>query len=117
MALVAGLSAPATAASAAPAALSPTVEEQRLDQAVPQEILARSGFDDVAPEFARELTGARAPSSGKDRRWGGGPWTGRRGGGRRNQEGAKRFPGRVAAGHRRTSAGTTTGPCTGRGSA
>ncbi|MEU5534787.1 pyroglutamyl peptidase [Streptomyces sp. NPDC020362] len=60
MALVAGLSAPATAASAAPAALSPTVEEQRLDQAVPQEILARSGFDDVAPEFARELTGARS---------------------------------------------------------
>ncbi|MFI1763101.1 pyroglutamyl peptidase [Streptomyces sp. NPDC020800] len=60
LSLLAGLPAPASAAPAAPAALSPTVEEQRLDGAVPQEILARSGFDDVAPEFARELTGARS---------------------------------------------------------
>ncbi|MFF4309813.1 pyroglutamyl peptidase [Streptomyces sp. NPDC001507] len=34
---------------------SPTVEEQRLDQPVPQEILRRSGFDAVAPGFARAL--------------------------------------------------------------
>ncbi|WP_432095310.1 pyroglutamyl peptidase [Streptomyces sp. bgisy100] len=34
---------------------APTVEEQRLDGAVPREILRRSGFDTVAPEFAREL--------------------------------------------------------------
>ncbi|MGY4976235.1 pyroglutamyl peptidase [Streptomyces sp. 900105755] len=34
---------------------SPTVEEQRLDQPVPQEILRRSGFDTVAPGFARAL--------------------------------------------------------------
>ncbi|MBP2048615.1 pyrrolidone-carboxylate peptidase [Streptomyces griseochromogenes] len=60
MALLTGLSAPATPASAAPAALSPTAEEQRLDRAVPQEILARSGFADVAPEFTRELAGARS---------------------------------------------------------
>ncbi|MBI0376934.1 pyroglutamyl peptidase, partial [Streptomyces albiflaviniger] len=34
---------------------APTIEEQRLDKAVPQEILRRSGFDDVAPDFARAL--------------------------------------------------------------
>ncbi|MFD4505746.1 pyroglutamyl peptidase [Streptomyces sp. NPDC058457] len=56
--LLAGALAP-TAAQAA-AAPSPTVEEQRLDQAVPQEILRRSGFDDVAPEFARALQSARS---------------------------------------------------------
>lgn len=39
---------------------SPTVEEQRLDRAVPQEILRRSGFDAVAPEFARALGGVRS---------------------------------------------------------
>ncbi|MFJ2819232.1 pyroglutamyl peptidase [Streptomyces sp. NPDC087294] len=39
---------------------SPTVEERRLDQGVPREILARSGFDDVAPRFARELADARS---------------------------------------------------------
>lgn len=32
-----------------------TVEEQRLGLAAPQEILRRSGFDSVAPEFARAL--------------------------------------------------------------
>ncbi|MGW7380114.1 pyroglutamyl peptidase [Streptomyces sp. NPDC054794] len=62
MALLAGLSAPASAVSAdsAPPAPgpAPTVEEQRLDQAVPQEILRRSGFDAVAPEFARALDSA-----------------------------------------------------------
>ncbi|NNN33521.1 pyroglutamyl peptidase [Streptomyces sp. S3(2020)] len=52
---MAGLAIP-QAAEAAPTA---TVEELRLDKAVPQEILRRSGFDSVAPEFARELGSAR----------------------------------------------------------
>jgi len=59
LALLAGLSAPATA-SAADAPAAPTVEEQRLDQAAPQEILRRSGFDSVAPRFARALGDARS---------------------------------------------------------
>ncbi|MFF4268550.1 pyroglutamyl peptidase [Streptomyces sp. NPDC001536] len=52
---MAGLAVP-QAAQAAPTA---TVEELRLDKTVPQEILRRSGFDSVAPEFARELDSAR----------------------------------------------------------
>ncbi|MFI2435524.1 pyroglutamyl peptidase [Streptomyces sp. NPDC018693] len=48
---------PAAAVEAAPAS---TVEEQRLDRAVPQEILARSGFDAVADRFARQLGAARS---------------------------------------------------------
>ncbi|UUN31128.1 pyroglutamyl peptidase [Streptomyces sp. FIT100] len=48
--------APAGAAGA-PAAVA-TVEEQRLDRAVPQEILRRSGFDSVAPRFTRALRSA-----------------------------------------------------------
>ncbi|MFH8284481.1 pyroglutamyl peptidase [Streptomyces antibioticus] len=59
LALLAGLSAPATA-TAAPAAPAPTVEELRLDKAVPQEILTRSGFDAVAPRLARLLTDAHS---------------------------------------------------------
>lgn len=59
LALLAGLAAP-TQASAAETALPPTVEEQRLDRAVPQEILRRSGFDAVTAEFARELGAARS---------------------------------------------------------
>jgi pyrrolidone-carboxylate peptidase len=59
MALLAGLAVPVTPAAAG-TALSPTVEEQRLDKAVPWEILRRSGFDDVAPEFTRELADARS---------------------------------------------------------
>lgn len=59
LALLAGFSAPSTGA-AADTTLSPTVEEQRLDKAVPQEILERSGFDTVAPEFTRALEGARS---------------------------------------------------------
>ncbi|MCG7206771.1 pyroglutamyl peptidase [Streptomyces arenae] len=59
IALLAGALAP-TAAQAAPAAPSPTVEELRLDRTVPREILRRSGFDDVAPGFARALDGARS---------------------------------------------------------
>ncbi|ULR50359.1 pyroglutamyl peptidase [Streptomyces deccanensis] len=65
-ALFAGLCTPASASASPPAAASvssaaaPTVEEQRLDRAVPQEILRRSGFDTVAAEFARALDGARS---------------------------------------------------------
>ncbi|MET8769877.1 pyroglutamyl peptidase [Streptomyces sp. NPDC004658] len=55
LALLTGLSAPTATASATTAAPSPTVEEQRLDKAVPQEILRRSGFADAAPGFRRAL--------------------------------------------------------------
>ncbi|WPB93439.1 pyroglutamyl peptidase [Streptomyces malaysiensis] len=55
-ALPLALATPTTAAADAIApTVAPTVEEQRLDQAAPQEILRRSGFDDVAPDFARAL--------------------------------------------------------------
>lgn len=37
-----------------------TIEEQRLTKAVPQEILQRSGFDALAPRFARALCGAES---------------------------------------------------------
>ncbi|MEV8389841.1 MULTISPECIES: pyroglutamyl peptidase [unclassified Streptomyces] len=47
---------PAPVRSAGTAAF--TVEEQRLDRAVPQEILRRGGFDTVAPDFVRSLRGA-----------------------------------------------------------
>ncbi|MER5831136.1 pyroglutamyl peptidase [Streptomyces sp. NPDC002130] len=59
LALLTGFTTP-TAASAAPAAPSPTVEEQRLDRAAPQEILRRSGFDTLAPRLARALDSARS---------------------------------------------------------
>ncbi|MFF7894069.1 pyroglutamyl peptidase [Streptomyces sp. NPDC007907] len=59
LALLTGFATP-TAASAAPAAPSPTVEEQRLDRAAPQEILRRSGFDALAPRLARALDSARS---------------------------------------------------------
>ncbi|MFD4480499.1 pyroglutamyl peptidase [Streptomyces sp. NPDC058471] len=59
------LSLAATPASAAPAPAA-TTEEQRLDRAAPQEILRRSGFDAVAPEFARALD--RAHSYGEAKR-------------------------------------------------
>ncbi|MFJ9897482.1 pyroglutamyl peptidase [Streptomyces sp. NPDC091280] len=58
LALLAGFSAPGTAA--ADTTLPPTVEEQRLDRAVPQEILEHSGFDTVAPEFSHALEGAHS---------------------------------------------------------
>ncbi|GHD22256.1 hypothetical protein GCM10010313_56830 [Streptomyces violarus] len=57
LALLTGLTTP-TPASAAEKAPSPTVEEQRLDRAAPQEILRRSGFDTVAPRLARALDAA-----------------------------------------------------------
>ncbi|MFD5158714.1 pyroglutamyl peptidase [Streptomyces hawaiiensis] len=59
LALLTGFTAP-TAASAAQGTPAPTVEEQRLDRAVPQEILRRSGFDTVAPRLARALDAARS---------------------------------------------------------
>jgi pyrrolidone-carboxylate peptidase len=59
LALLTGLTTPTTA-SAAGKAPSPTVEEQRLGKAVPQEILRRSGFDTVAPRLARALDTARS---------------------------------------------------------
>ncbi|MFG2374527.1 pyroglutamyl peptidase [Streptomyces sp. NPDC048504] len=59
LALLAGFSAPSTGA-AADTTLSPTVEEQRLDKEVPQEILEHSGFDTVAPEFTLALEGAHS---------------------------------------------------------
>ncbi|MER5459458.1 pyroglutamyl peptidase [Streptomyces sp. NPDC002668] len=53
--------APARPAPAQPAPAQPaTVEEARLDAAVPQEILRRSGFDAVAPEFTRALADVRS---------------------------------------------------------
>lgn len=45
------LAPPAHASAGAP----PTTEEQRLERAVPQEILRRGGFDSVAPDFVRAL--------------------------------------------------------------
>jgi len=60
LALLAGFSAPGTSTAAADTTLSPTVEEQRLDRAVPQEILEHSGFDSVAPEFTQALEGAHS---------------------------------------------------------
>lgn len=50
--------APPAAARGTDAVTVPTVEEQRLTRAVPQEILRRSGFDTVAPAFARSLARA-----------------------------------------------------------
>jgi len=57
--LLAGPVAPTTAV-AAEAVPSPTVEEQRLDRAVPREILERSGFDAVTQRFTRALGAARS---------------------------------------------------------
>ncbi|RZB16402.1 pyroglutamyl peptidase [Streptomyces sp. F001] len=62
-ALLAGLTAPAPASASASVdsgTVTATVEEQRLDRAVPQEILKRSGFDGVAPELAEALSRARS---------------------------------------------------------
>ncbi|MEV0244446.1 pyroglutamyl peptidase [Streptomyces sp. NPDC050674] len=59
LALLTGLTTPTTA-SASRAAPAPTVEEQRLDRAAPQEILRRSGFDTAAPRLARALDSARS---------------------------------------------------------
>ena len=58
--LLAGLAAPGPARAADTTTTAPTVEEQRLDRAAPQEILRRSGFDGVAPELARALAEAHS---------------------------------------------------------
>ncbi|MGA4842229.1 pyroglutamyl peptidase [Streptomyces sp. G45] len=58
--LLGAAAAPATAAAPADRTTAPTVEERRLDRAVPQEILRRSGFDGVAPAFARGLERAQS---------------------------------------------------------
>ncbi|CAL9560736.1 pyroglutamyl peptidase [Streptomyces sp. enrichment culture] len=60
LALLTGLTSPTTTATAAEAPPGPTVEELRLDGAVPQEILRRSGFDTVAADFARALERAHS---------------------------------------------------------
>ncbi|MFI9587482.1 pyroglutamyl peptidase [Streptomyces sp. NPDC052236] len=60
---VAALLAASALTFAEPATAAPqpvTVEEARLDRAVPQEILRRGGFDSVAPEFTRALAGTRS---------------------------------------------------------
>ncbi|MFF8189914.1 pyroglutamyl peptidase [Streptomyces bobili] len=49
-----------TAAADTSSAAALTVEELRLDRAVPREILAASGFDTVTPELARRLGTARS---------------------------------------------------------
>ncbi|MFF0056967.1 pyroglutamyl peptidase [Streptomyces microflavus] len=54
------LPAVASPADAASGTALPTVEEQRLDRAAPQEILRRSGFDALAPRFAHALEGSRS---------------------------------------------------------
>ncbi|WP_375256742.1 pyroglutamyl peptidase [Streptomyces sp. MNP-20] len=64
--LLGASAAPALADAPAPRGAAPTVEEQRLERAVPQEILRRSGFDAVAPAFARALD--RAHSYGQAER-------------------------------------------------
>ncbi|WP_190137666.1 pyroglutamyl peptidase [Streptomyces longispororuber] len=55
-----GPSGPSAAPGASGASGAPTVEELRLDRAVPREILRRSGFDGVAPAFARALDRVRS---------------------------------------------------------
>lgn len=57
LALLTAVSTPVTTASAAS---SPTTEERRLDQPLPQEILRLSGFDGVAPGFGRALADAHS---------------------------------------------------------
>ncbi|WP_444546078.1 pyroglutamyl-peptidase I family protein [Streptomyces longisporoflavus] len=52
-------------ASATTTATAATTEEQRLDRAAPREILRSSGFDAVAPEFARALERARSYGEAK----------------------------------------------------
>lgn len=68
----------AVAAPPAPAAQAPavTVEEARLDRAAPQEILRRSGFDTLAPEFADALADARTVGQAEHTvaRYGAGLW-------------------------------------------
>jgi hypothetical protein len=61
-AVLAGLATPPALAAPAEEATgaTPTVEEQRLDRAAPQEILRSSGFDVVAPELVQALGKVRS---------------------------------------------------------
>ncbi|MEU8760597.1 pyroglutamyl peptidase [Streptomyces sp. NPDC048659] len=65
--------APSPAPDPAPAV---TAEEARLDRAVPREVLRRSGFDSLAPEFAAALARARTVRQAEDTvvRYGSGLW-------------------------------------------
>ncbi|MFI9001769.1 pyroglutamyl peptidase [Streptomyces sp. NPDC053541] len=74
LALVAAPTAPAAAAGTG--AVTPTVEEARLDRAAPREILRRSGFAALAPEFARALdrAGSFAAAEQVVGRYGAGLW-------------------------------------------
>ncbi|MFF8602081.1 pyroglutamyl peptidase [Streptomyces sp. NPDC015232] len=67
---------PAPAAAAGTGAATPTVEEARLDRAAPREILRRSGFAALAPEFARALdrAGSFAAAEQVVGRYGAGLW-------------------------------------------
>ncbi|MET7379277.1 pyroglutamyl peptidase [Streptomyces sp. NPDC005526] len=65
LALLAGLISPTVTAAAADPAPAPTAEERRLDQAVPREILGRSGFDAVADGFARDLAHVRSAAQAR----------------------------------------------------
>ncbi|WJV51468.1 pyroglutamyl peptidase [Streptomyces flavofungini] len=58
--LLAGATVPSASAADTVRAGAPTVEEQRLDRAAPQEILRRAGFDRVAPGFERGLGRVRS---------------------------------------------------------
>ncbi|MFC6062074.1 hypothetical protein [Streptomyces ochraceiscleroticus] len=66
-ALPLALTAPAAARDrAADADRSPVaVEEQRLSLAAPREILRRSGFDEIGPEFARRLAATHSEEAAK----------------------------------------------------
>ncbi|MET8508991.1 pyroglutamyl peptidase [Streptomyces sp. NPDC004787] len=74
LALVAAPTAPAAAAGTG--AVTPTVEEARLGRAAPREILRRSGFAALAPEFARALdrAGSFAAAEQVVGRYGAGLW-------------------------------------------
>ncbi|EGX57384.1 secreted protein [Streptomyces zinciresistens K42] len=60
LALLGGLTAPASGSAAAASAPAPTAEERRLDGAVPREILRRSGFDAPVAGFARGLAASHS---------------------------------------------------------
>ncbi|MER8047861.1 pyroglutamyl peptidase [Streptomyces sp. NPDC094032] len=78
--LALALAAASLAVGAPPAAAAPapavTVEEARLDRAAPQEILRRSGFDTLGPEFAEALARARTIGQAEHTvvRYGSGLW-------------------------------------------
>ncbi|MEV0599590.1 pyroglutamyl peptidase [Streptomyces sp. NPDC050315] len=64
-ALPLALTAPAAAQEGTDAPSPVAVEEGRLGLAAPREILRRSGFDEVGPEFARGLAATRSEGSAK----------------------------------------------------